>query len=141
MSFSVAIQQQRAVSVTAPCALTLLLGGALVGDFTALRLSLSACFGAGASESSVNSCRVPTRPLRWLRGAWRSTPRLTRPRRLRSAPSSFNVYALTLKAITLDDAGEYKVWDVSKPTPDGLALCLQSFAPPLTGAQIHPGSI
>lgn len=35
-------------------------GGALVGDFTALRLSLSACFGAGASESSANSCRVPS---------------------------------------------------------------------------------
>ena len=30
------------------------------------------------------------------------TPRLTRPRRLRSAPSLFNVYALTLKATTLD---------------------------------------
>jgi hypothetical protein len=37
-----------------------------------------------------------------LRGARRSTPRLTRPRRLRSAPSSFNVYALALKATTLD---------------------------------------
>ena len=35
-------------------------GGALVGDFTALRLSLSACFGAGASGSSANSCRVPS---------------------------------------------------------------------------------
>ena len=45
----------------------------------------------------------------------------------------------TIKAITLDDAGEYKVWDVSKPTPDGLALCLQSFAPPLTGADIGNG--
>jgi hypothetical protein len=54
------VQQQRAVSVTAPCVLTLLLGGALVGDFTALRLSLSACFGAGASESSANSYRVPS---------------------------------------------------------------------------------
>jgi hypothetical protein len=55
-------------------------------------------------RTTARRLRNARRPhdVRRLRGARRSTPRLTRPRRLRSAPSSFNVYALTLKAITLD---------------------------------------
>ena len=43
----------------------------------------------------------------------------------------------TIKCITLDDGGEYKVWDVSAPTADGFAVCLQSFVPPSVGVDAN----